>query len=60
VLGIPNERFWADTQERSIVAEMQALDREHATQSGAAEGGERLPRANFPVDRTMALSGPAG
>jgi predicted patatin/cPLA2 family phospholipase len=53
VLGIPNARFWADTQGPSMVAEgMQALARERAAQNGAAEAGDRLPPANF-----LAISG---
>ena len=53
VLGIPNARYWADTQGAAMVREAdEALKRERAAsgQSGRSDG--RLPPANF-----LALSG---
>lgn len=51
VLGIPNGRFWADTQGAALAQEAeQALERERAT-AGNNEGGA-LPPAHF-----LALSG---
>ncbi|HEX4615158.1 MAG TPA: hypothetical protein VH230_04510, partial [Stellaceae bacterium] len=52
VLGIPNARFWPDTQQGELAEEaMQALVRERAAQGSSASAGQ-LPPANF-----LALSG---
>jgi len=52
VLGIPNARFWPDTQAAALAEEaLQALARERAATPGAATG-RQLPPSNF-----LALSG---
>jgi patatin-like phospholipase len=52
VLGIPNARFWPDTQQAALAEEaMQALARERAAQGSGSPAGQ-LPPANF-----LALSG---
>jgi hypothetical protein len=52
VLGIPNARFWPDTQQGELAEEaMQALARERAARGSSASAGQ-LPPANF-----LALSG---
>ena len=52
VLGIPNARFWPDTQGAALAEEaLQALARERAATPGAA-AGRQLPPANF-----LAISG---
>ena len=53
VLGIPNARFWTDTQGPEMVQEaMRALARERAALPGAARPVTPLPAANY-----LALSG---
>jgi hypothetical protein len=48
VLGIPNARFFPDTQTDALVQEaMRALERERAARPGGTAPGERLPPANF-------------
>jgi Patatin-like phospholipase len=52
VLGIPNARFWPDTQAAALAEEaLQALARERASTSGAASG-QQMASANF-----LAISG---
>ena len=53
VLGIPNARFWADTQGPAMVQEGRlSLTRERAAQGGTVDAEGRLPPANF-----LAISG---
>jgi Patatin-like phospholipase len=53
VLGIPNGRFWADSQSAALAYEAeQALEREHATLAKKKGWDGRLPPANF-----LAISG---
>jgi hypothetical protein len=53
VLGIPNARFYPDTQVDAMVQEaLRALERERAARAAAGESGTRLPPANF-----LAISG---
>ena len=53
VLGIPNARFWPDTQSDAMVREAeQALKREREAAGGNANGELRLPPAHF-----LAVSG---
>lgn len=48
VLGIPNARFYADTQAAEMVQEaVRALDRERAANPGSIGPGGRLPPANY-------------
>jgi Patatin-like phospholipase len=48
VLGIPNARFYADTQVAEMVQEaLRAVERERATNSGLLGPGGRLPPANY-------------
>jgi hypothetical protein len=53
VLGIPNARFYPDTQADAMVQEaLRALERERAARAGAGLAGGPLPPANF-----LAISG---
>src|SRR5262245_35487512 len=48
VLGIPNARFYADTQTAKLVQEAQrAVDRERAANPGAIGPGGQLPPAYY-------------
>jgi len=48
VLGIPNARFYPDTQGDAMVQEaLRAIERERAARPGAVGPGGRLPPANF-------------
>ena len=52
-LGIPNARFWPDTQGPAMVQEaLQALDRERAVSGDPNQSARRMPPANF-----LAVSG---
>jgi hypothetical protein len=48
VLGIPNARFYADTQAAEMVQEaLRAVERERAANPGSLGPGARLPPANY-------------
>jgi hypothetical protein len=48
VLGIPNARFYADTQAAEMVQEaLRAVERERAANPGTIGAGGRLPPANY-------------
>ena len=48
VLGIPNARFYADTQAAEMVQEaLRAVERERAANAGSLGPGGRLPPANY-------------
>jgi len=53
VLGIPNARFWADSQGAALAGEgLQALEREKAAAGKTESSARDLPPANF-----LAISG---
>jgi hypothetical protein len=48
ILGIPNARFYADTQAAALAQEgLRALERERAAYAGSVGSNGRLPPANF-------------